>query len=605
MVTVISKISSGLLHQFDGTLIGWTVAAGWSQGNLPAYSCFNPLPLPIVGGDGVFDDYLGCREAHAFRENGIDYVIYDACGLDRIGWVDYIAYSTDGWLTKQRFGPLNFGLSIPGGGSYTGAFTEYFMKVGDTYYIMVAATSGPKLAFGPGNYPLAAGGNFPYVVWTSKSILGPYVGTIVPNPGVSWGVTNFATNSILLVGGVFYNYGAGDVPFVEGLSTSLSLLGPWVISGPADQILPVVLPFFGGAPRGQEGFSPFLSPTHGIYVSIINSYQSAAIGYDDANVLVYGSADQTVWPNVRGTRIQSATPMEGSTIAVNEGVPIHGPDGALIYDPATGIVPFTFSTCSVPTIGFGLSPQIRYITKIAMLEPSSNAMVVAGNGILTPILATYPLVHTDLSLEFTFESSADDGIPSLTVEFRSDAPRQNLYSINITPGTAVLSKIVGGVPTVLQTNSGLTQQITSGISRPYRAQLVCIGNRVQFFLDGESQIDYGTLSPIASGVQIGLAPKGYNAEVRCMSARKSNTVTFSGMIPGTYAVVKAPCDYATGAYMADPSGVATFTHPHFPMSKVTVDGVDLAPAGGVWGGDSYDISGQPVVNSSLQAVIGL
>jgi hypothetical protein len=217
---------------------------------------------------------------------------------------------------------------------------------------------------------------------------------------------------------------------------------------------------------------------------------------------------------------------------------------------------------------------------------------VAGAGDATQRTIRRTLAHSSISIEFTFQSTADNGSPNLTVEFLSDGSA-NYYRAYFSATAASLYKIIGGSATEVATVGSFAHPIISGNGHPYRVQISAIGGAITGKIDGEVQISYTDGSPIASGTSFAILATGFAGQVRSLSARTTNTVTLTGLTPGTSATVMGYCGFAAGLVAANDSGVATFTANHFPMQSIRVGGIDYTPAGGIWGGDTLAFSGFP------------
>lgn len=277
---------------------------------------------------------------------------------------------------------------------------------------------------------------------------------------------------------------------------------------------------------------------------------------------------------------------------------VTGPDGALIYDATSGIVPFTYDADPEQyTPGWHLRRRIRS----AALEPSASCLRYAGSADLTVRRLSRTLACTNVVIELAVQPSAYNAGGGVFVVGVTDGSN-NGYQVNWSKDDhAVLYRFNAGTPTSI--NAGAGTQKFGDINRFHRIKLSIQSGAIKVWLDGELQAS-ATDATFGSFTTLYIEGLGINCDVRCLSVRTSDTVTVAGLTPGTSCVVRGYGGLPAGSVVANASGTGTFTHSHYPLWSLDVRSVDYTPSGGVCGGDTLTFSGLPAAMAPARLVMG-
>lgn len=578
----LTRSTSGLLFQADGTLTGLTGPGQWTSVAEPAYVIFDPSPMALLSPlDSECRD--GIRESQLYVEGGLWHLFYSG-GDGQNGWRSFHATSTDRGLTWVRHGVMSDGISKVGGGSWGAVDLGWVEKRGSTYIKHRVTADG---SFSAPNTGLP-GGHYNWDIWTTSDLVAvPWSGVRdMGADGSGWGQQMRYPCCVVLNAGTYLGFASGvdggSHPTV-GIATAATPSGAFV-SVPGAQ-------FVSTSPLDNYGFENprvFLSPTLGVWVMLGNAFVNPG-GWNGRNLL-YTSASLTDWSAAIGRFLQTVCPMDAAN-AIGVITHVTGPDGSLVYDAATGCVPVVYDADAQRfgpnASGWHLGRRLR----TAVMEPSPRCLRYSGSGDLTERKLTRALTHTDAVIELSCEAPVvNGGGGSLTVEYRSDGTGNNYRAELTSGGTFSLYKVVAGVKSLLAGGAG--SQTLDATHMQHRIRVIVQGNTHTLVLDGEQQVAYtDAASPIASGSVLALAGKGLDCDLRLLSVRTSTTVTVEGLVPGESCVVRSYGGFPMGAIVADGSGSGTFGHPHSPLWCLDLNGTDYVPAGGIWGGDTLTFSG--------------
>jgi hypothetical protein len=350
---------------------------------------------------------------------------------------------------------------------------------------------------------------------------------------------------------------------------------------------------------GCENARVFFHPALNVWVLLANSFGPAASlgGTTVANQsIIVISTSLTDWSASVARAFQRLCPLDG---LLTTGVACHitGPDNSLVYDAATGIVPFTWDSdpARYPVAQAAAINNLGRRLFSGQLEPSAN--VIRFTNLSAGSVLTRSLSHTNLTLECALQFTAGGG--GYAFVYRSDSSQQNAYLATILDsGQFYLVKVVGGSGTTIATGTGSQ---TIGLNGLHRIKIQVIGNVHKAILDGETQYTFtDSSSPITSGTTIGLNGSSIDADVRCLSSRISDTVSISGLTPGSSCTIRGYGALPAVQLIADASGNTSFSNTHFPLYSIDVDGIDYIPTGGIWGGDTIAFSGFPAALPASQ-----
>jgi len=610
-VVTLSRTTTGLLYQSDGSLTGWTNGGSWSSASDPAFVVFDALPIYLFSSmpSGENGDGDGCREFQLFVESGTWYLLYDA-GDHINGWRQYLARSYDRGLTWQRLGILNNGLTKIGGGSHAAVATGWLEKRSSTYYLhRVTAPTG----FANPNVGLP---NAPYGwdTWTATTITGTWTASR-NQTGSGWAADEFLPGSVVFDGAsTYYGFAQGWATVNSqgvGLSTATDPTGPFTATG--SKFLTSATTAYGG--RSVENPKVFYYSPFSKYVCLTNQYPGGGRFTDQNGINMSSSLSD--WSAATSRVSQTVCPAD-STNAIGVACHVTAPEATILYDATTGIVPITFDgdptqydggswTSTSPVLSGSHGAQGWHINrkcKTAAAEPSALALRYSGSGDTTSRGLSRSLSHTDITVECGAEPTAFHGSGgSLTVEYRSDGAGTCYRARLASDGVWSLYKVVSTTETLAATGSGSQAWVVWAF--PHRLKVQVIGNVHKAWLNGELQYTHtDSSSPISSGTTLALNGKGYTGDVRCLSCRTSDTVTVSGLNPTTSCVVRGYGSFPAGAITSNSGGSGTFTHSHYPLAFLEFEGADYTPTGGIWGGDTLTFSSVPAatVGTGLRAI---
>lgn len=577
-MVALTKTISGFLYQSDGSLNGWTGPPQWTSAGEPTYVCFDPLPLALLSPlDSECRD--GIRESQLYIESGVWHLFYSG-GDGTNGWVSYHATSIDRGLSWTRQGMMSDGRNGEVSGTYPAVDLGWIEKRGTTYYKHRINAAGTFVA--PNNgLPL---GNYTWGIWSSTDLVTWTAVRAMPADASGWGAGTRYCGSVILSGGTYYGFAGGGNSEAVGLTTSTTPGGVYTSVATA-----LLTGWFDN--YGPENPKVFFSPTLNVWCMLCNAYVNPG-GWNDRN-LVFVSSSFTDWTASKGYFLQRASPMDSSQ-AIGVMTHVTGPDGVLIYDTATGNIPVIydgdprrFGNPPDTTHGWHLGRKL----KSAVLEPSANCLRYTGSADTTARSLSRSLAHTDITIELAAEAvTVNAGGGSLTVEYRSDGAG-NCYRARLTSASQwILYRVAGGVETQIASYASAAM-VFDTTHMLHRLKVSVVGNTHYLSLDGEKTVVFTDGSPIASGATIALTGLGLNCDVRCLSARTSDTVTIQGLHNGEGCIVRGYGGLPAGAAVANASGVATFTHAHSPLWSLDIGGTDYTPSGGIWGGDTLTFSG--------------
>jgi hypothetical protein len=130
----------------------------------------------------------------------------------------------------------------------------------------------------------------------------------------------------------------------------------------------------------------------------------------------------------------------------------------------------------------------------------------------------------------------------------------------------------------------------------HRIQITALGNVHTLTIDGETQVTYtDDSSPITSGTHLGLCSQGAEVEIRDLSVRISNTLIVTGLNPGTTVYLNGFGGLPVDDAVADESGIASFTLPHWPHYALDPDGTNHTAGDALYGGDVLAFNTTPKV----------
>lgn len=587
MVTL-SRTTSGLLYRSTGAEADWTMDAGWTVEHEPTFVAFGPLPITHLGPDDYHGDSHGSREPQIFVEGNTWHFFYDS-GDGVHGWLFRHARSDNRGLTWTRLGPMPPGYAKYGGGTWNcGVVWGWLCKWGDTYYQYRMPSDTPFAApnIGLTNSP------YYYEIATAPSLDGPWtlVRSIPLVPG-TWAELDHLPGSVVKSGTTYHSFEQGRVGMAAtvGRSSGTDPSGPFTM----DPTRICDNTTFGLSGRSPENPKVFHSATLDRWTMLVNLIHPSGL-LTDCNGLGC-SPSVSDWSEAIFRRIQPVSPLHGSP---SIGVVSHltGPDGLVIEGPG-GEVPIVYDTD--PTRHAEAGNHLGRRIRAGCLEPATHALWCAGIGDTTYRQATRTLAHADFVLELAVEILGEFAYnqTEFYVLYRFDAGIASGYRAVLLNNGVSLQKMVSGSGSTL---SGPVAGQTYQTNLFHVLKLAVAGNRHRAWLDGTLQYDAtDTSSPIASGVRMGLLARGATLDVRLLSVRTSDTVTITGLTPGRSCLVRGYGGLPAGAALADGSGTAIHIHGHYPLWAVEVNGVDHAPAGGIWGGDTLTFSGLPATDAAV------
>lgn len=567
-----NRIINGLIYStgFEN-LNGWT-SDGWSSVTSPAMIVGGALPNAIFSGidEGPGSTGEGVREGQIFVENGVWTLLYDS-GDHITGWRQFLAQSNDKGLTWKRLGPVSMGLSKVGPGSWLATATGWLEKRGSTYYLhrVCAAANFPAPNVGlPGS---------PYFwdIWTSSNIAGPWTGVReVPLEPATWGSAEKLPGCIIKSGSTYYGFaqGAGAGYYEIGITTSSSPGGNFTIFGSSIQNYTTP----GLVNRSPENPKVFYHPKLSLWVMLSNLIANG-LPFTDANAVTF-SDSLTDWSLSKTHIVQLSSPLDSNS-AIGVSTHLTGPDGDLVYDSFTGMVPVIFD--AEPKRwepGWHIGREMRG----AVLEPSTACAYINDGAGATNRNLTRALNHTDFIAEFSVKLISGVTFGNIGFSFRSNADSSNGYRLVCRLNdTLLLQKSVAGAISTVQIGSGSQK---GHPLLPSRIRLQVAGASIKCWINGELQINT-TDASFSSGVKISLSGYGAVAEVRALSMVSSKLVSISGVKPGSQVVVRAAGLPHTTTICPD-NGSVQFSSVHFPLTSVDVDGVEhRSPDSLIWGGD--------------------
>jgi hypothetical protein len=259
---------------------------------------------------------------------------------------------------------------------------------------------------------------------------------------------------------------------------------------------------------------------------------------------------------------------------------ITGPDGALVVEP-DGSMGAVYDSLGTPPPGFHLGRTIRGVT----MEPSATCLRFSSTSVTATRISRSIVVNADLVVEFIIEvrrMGASTGV--VAFEFRRQ-DNSNYYRLAIVPTCLDLRKVVAGVDTELTHPTMNTEAPSAAVT--HRVRLIASGTRIQAWLNGEQHINT-TDATFSSGSSIAFSAQDCDIDIRRFSLRTAQNVTINGIGNGVPVTVRGaggiPITTAVG-----PDPVISLDHA--PAISVDVNGTNFRPAGGIWGGDVYQVSG--------------
>ena len=575
----LARTTTGLLYQSDGSMTGWSGdTSQWSTASDPCFVCSPPMALSLLGpgtatrGNG--GDLDGVREIQLYVESGIWWILYGA-GDGVNGWTNRFAKSDDRGLTWTRLGPTGEGLTRQDStaiGAYDNGWLE---KRGSSYYRHRVCGS----AYGSPNTGLPQD-PYSWDTWSASSLTGSWSG-VRTNTGIGgWTSGSFQPGCTYYDGSTYQHYAAGG-SYSCGRLTSSSPGGPWTRIDPV--IVSSSTTGLGG--RTCENPKVFYHPGLSRYVMLLNLINTSG-NHTDANAIGIDSSLDF------GSAIFKRTQRKDYDSPNAVGIACHltGPDGALVYDSTTGIVPVTFDgNPRQYSPGWHLGRSAL----TAQLEPSANCLRIDQAANNTVYRITRSQSHTDVVIEHAIEIKAENATFGIgfRIQYRSDSGGSNCYQCCLSGSGLFLEKVVSGTATSKTTAS---DPIGHEFYFLHRLKISVVGNRHRAWLDGVLQYDYtDASSPITSGTNLGITCQGGKADVRNLVAYTSDTVTIAGLNTTQSAYLRGYGALPAGSVLADSSGSGTFSHTHYPLWSVELSGTDYTPSGGIWGGDTLTFSGVP------------
>jgi hypothetical protein len=585
---MLSRTTAGLLYRSAGADTDWTMDSGWTIEHEPTFVACGPLPITHLGPDDFRGDREGTREPQILIDGAAWHFFYDS-GDGVHGWLVRHAVSTDRGLTWTRLGPLGPGYAKLGGGEWLcGVVWGWMCRWGDTYYQYRMPTDTPFQAPNVG----LTGSPYYYEIATAANLDGPW--TLVRQMGLvpgTWAELDHLPGSVVRDGSTYHSYEQGRVGFQStiGRSSGSSPDGPFTL----DLTRICDNTTFGLSGRSPENPKVFYSATLGRWVLLANLIHPSGL-WTDSNVIGC-SVSPTDWSGAIFRRIQPVSPLHGSP---SIGVVSHltGPDGQVIEGPG-GEVPIVWDTD--PTRHAEAGNHLGRRIRAGCLEPATHALWCAGISDTTYRQATRTLAHSDFVLELALEILGEYAYnqTEFYILYRFDAGISNGYRAVLLNNGISLQKLVAGTGSTL---SGPVAGQSYQTNMFHTVKLAIAGNRHRAWLDGTLQYDYtDAVSPIASGVRIGLLARGATLDVRLLSVRTSDVLTIQGMTPGRSCWIRGFGGLPAGSATADGSGTATFSHVHWPLWSIDLEGVDYTVSGGLWGGDTLTFSGLPAIDIAV------
>lgn len=605
----VARTATGLLHQADGSLTGWTNAGGWTSDSDPAMVCFGATPVPAYSpwykaairdpfpGNGEY--VSGIREPSLFVENGRWQLTADSEG-------QHLYLSADRGRTMSRTDARpSVHTARVGGGAITGYANGWPGKFGSTYYVLRVAIDS---------------GSGPYYIDSWSTTVDPTLAVqsdwIAGNTYKGTGGWSEVGHSVQ-PGSVLFDGASTYYQVVSGENSSgvnsIGLLSCPSPIGPYTRVDPAICDATNAGLNGRipENTRAFVHPGLGRVIVLANG------GHDNANdrnvQVVSPGSSLTDWTGATVRQHQRVCPLDTTVGAVGTSGHFTGPDAALVYDATTGYVPIVYD-CD-PRSSQASSWVDARTVRYAALEPSALALRYSGSGDTTSRSLSRTLAHTDLVVELIAQATAWNGSGgSLTVEYRSDGSGNAYRARAGKDGFVSLYKVTGGSETLLAAGSGATypsvqttEQMTfSSTYMLQRFKVQVLGNVHKGYIDGDLQYSYtDSSSPIASGTALALTGKGLDCDVRCLSARTSDLVTVTGLTPGLDCYLRGPAGIPYGSILADASGTGTITVGHSPQLFLEVGGVDYTPTGGIWGGDTLQFTGLSQTGPARLSIGGL
>lgn len=567
---VISKQSTGLIlkESFD-TLGGWVSTGGWQSVAASHLTSFNPSDIPCMSGRSINGTTAGAREGQIIILAGVWYLIHDS-GDGYNGWREFLAKSTDRGLSWNNLGATPEGVSKIGGGAWAAVANGWVERRGGTVYRhrVVAQNS---FAFPNVGLP---GGPYYWDTWSASSIEGPWtaIRNIATEVG-TWAANQKLPSCTVFDGSTYHHFaqGEGGSGYCVGRTTSNDPDGDFTTAG-AQIAGPSTTGFYG---RQCENCKVFYSDHLGKWVMLVNLINTGGT-FTDANAFLTSSS-LTDWSGATGVIFQKVCPIDNGNLAIGVSCHITTDDGELVSG-INGKIPFVFDgqPSMYSSAGSHLGRKIFY----SVLEPSTHVARVSTAGDNTDSISR-SISHSDFSAEFAMRFTSGT---SVAFFFRQDGSG-NGYRITITKGSGLsLQKTVAGVTTTVSSGSGSQ---TADIYSPTRIKVTATGTSIKAWLDGEIQIN-STDTSFSSGAEIRLSAKAAVADLWLLSMRNSDSLTISGMAPGSSAIIRGAGGVPYAAAIANDNGQATATLPHWPHDEIEINGVSYN--GEIWGGDSFSVS---------------
>lgn len=558
----LTRTSSGLLYQEGfSSLSGWTNEGGWTAVADPTLVYFADTPIAVMPpGPAGSGDTEGAREGHLYVEDGVWYLIYDS-GDGVNGYRCFIAVSRDRGLTWARHGAMSMGMSDGAAGSYAATSTGWLEKRGATYYMHRITT---PTTFAAPDYGLPAS-PYGWDIWSAPAPLGPWTFVTKITDRASWYSPSLVFSSQVLNGGAYTVFLSG--PAAIGVATAPGPTGPYTFGAAlSNSAYPTRVP------EDPKVFSHDLG-----WVLLANAIQGSHT--DRGIIRVSPTLDVAGFDASPNNYFQYPKVNDNGTI----GRPCHvtGPDGALVQ--SSGYVPFLFDATPKKTSPGWHSGRSTYA---AVLEPSASCFRTSGTP-HTDRAVYQPLAHSDFVAEFIVKVST--GYPYFYYRLAGATQTANCYRVVLQAGgRGLLQKVVGGAASTVQANATAATIPVDATMVPVRVE--AIGSRHRVWINSELHID-ATDATYASGTHIAFSSYDSDSDIRALSIRSGNTITVTGLPPGQGVVLRSWGGLPVSAVTVAADGTATFTVTHGPHYAFDIDGVDYAPAGGIWGGDSYTLDG--------------
>jgi hypothetical protein len=601
-VVSLARTASGLLYQSDGSLSGWTNGGDWSS---VAANRFPASPITPIN--------AGCQKIQMKGEPKLQivgnnwYLCYnDVVSLNggALTSLPAVQRSADRGITWCDLGLMTW-ISRTNNGIALGEV--YLDPVSGNWFL--GAVTSPTLTPAGGLL-----GPFAFSVFSGTSnILGPYslaqnitafAGTwanVNPGPGgVFWDGTHY--NMFGSGGNVTSQSCCGIFQFTAFNSTFTqpSPSAPiynFSLDGPNLTAVGMI---------SVEGEAFAYNPTLNLYMLTFTSAANDGNDYD-YSLMIQSSAtltgfDTSSWKHVQWVCPADTIKITSSSKIIHNGsnsTALTGPNGEMALITATQYPGVT----DIPGHYVGL------IASYAILEPASAVIRYTGAADTTYRQLVRSLAHTDITVECACElTGVNAGGGEFHIVYRSDGTGNNEYRAVLAANTQWrLDKYVGGTRSLLATGTGTQAYGNQGatLGMLHRLKVQVVGNVHRAWLDGELQYTFtDSSSPFTSGTSLSLAGIGSNCDVINLSARTSDTLTVTGMQPGTSVWLRAACGIPIAPVTANGSGVGTISYGHFPLYSLDIAGTDytVGTDSRIWGGDTLAFSGLPASAPSPPAL---